>query len=110
MLQFLVTSKVRRRLLGLLWGQKASGSTAELAARADAAFASAHSELKAMQRLQLVRSVRDGAKEVFSANEDHPEAELLSKLARADVPSRPAPRTGDEKLKQNLVALGAPLR
>ena len=110
MLQFLVTSKVRRRLLVLLWGEKASGSVAELADLADASFASAHSELKAMQRLQLVRSERVGAKEVFSANPDHPEAELLSRLAEADVPSRSFSAAGDDELKQRLAFLGAPLR
>lgn len=110
MLQFLVTSKVRRRLLVLLWGEKASGSVADLAELADASFASTHSELKAMQRLQLVRSERVGAKEVFSANPDHPEAELLSRLAAVDVPSRSVSAAGDDELKQKLAFLGAPLR
>lgn len=110
MLQFLVTSTVRRRLLVLLWGEKKSGSVAELAELADASFASTHAELKAMQRLQLVRSVRDGAKEVFSANPEHPEAELLSRLAQTDVPPRSVAASGDEELKQKLVFLGAPLR
>ena len=110
MLQFLVTSKVRRRLLVLLWGEKKSGSVAELAELADASFASTHSEVKAMQRLQLVRSQRTGGKEVFAANPDHPEAEFLSRLAHADVPSRSVSTAGDEELKQKLVSLGAPLR
>lgn len=110
MLQFLVTSKVRRRLLVLLWGEKASGSVSHLADLADVSFASAHSELQAMHRLRIVASKRSGAREVFSANPDHPDAELLSKLARADVPSRPIPAVGDEQLKQKLVFLGAPLR
>lgn len=110
MLQFLVTSKVRRRLLVLLWGEKKSGSVAELAELADVSFASAHSELKAMHRLQLVRSVRDGAKEVFSANPEHPDAEFLSRLAQTDVPPRSVATSGDKELKQKLVFLGAPLR
>ena len=110
MLQFLVTSKVRRRLLVLLWGEKKSGSVAELATLADASFSSTHSELKAMQRLQLVRSKRTGGKEVFSANPDHPEAEFLSRLAEADVPSRSLSTSSDEELKRKLASLGAPLR
>lgn len=111
MLQFFVTSKVRRRLLVLLWAEKRSGSVAELAELADASFASTHAELKAMQRLQLVRSDRVRTKEVFSANAHHPAVELLCKLAETDVPSRPvSARSDDAELKQKLVALGAPLR
>jgi len=110
MLQYLVTSKVRRRLLVLLWGEKKSGSVAELAALVDVSFASAHAELKAMLRLQLVRSSRDSGKEAFAANLDHPEADVLAKLARTDVRPRPVAAEHDEELKQQLVALGAPLR
>src|SRR5690606_5131189 len=67
-------------------------------------------ELKAMQRLQLVRSERMGAKEVFSANPEHPDSELLSRLATADVPSRSVSAAGDDELKRKLAFLGAPLR
>ena len=74
MLQYLVTSKVRRRLLSLLWGEKKRGSVSELADMAGGAFAGAHTELKAMKRAQLVVSRQEGGKEVYSANLDHPEA------------------------------------
>jgi hypothetical protein len=110
MLQFLVTSKVRRRLLVLLWGEKKHGSVAELAELADCSFASSHSELKGMQRLRLVRSERVAGKEVFSANLDHPEAEFLSRLAMVDAAPRFVSSAGDEELKAKLVSLGAPLR
>lgn len=110
MLRFLVTSKVRRRLLVLLWGERQSGSVGELAELADASFASTHSELKAMQRLQLVHSERIQGKEVFSANPKHPEAEVLSRLAKADVPSRSVSEAGDDELREKLASLGAPLR
>jgi hypothetical protein len=110
MLQFLVTSKVRRLLLVLLWGEQQTGSVGELAGLADVSFASAHTELKEMQRLQLVRVDRRGGKEVLSANVDHPESDLLAKLARTDTPPRPLAEPRDDKLRQMLVALGAPLR
>ena len=110
MLQYLVTSKARRRLLVLLWGEKKSGSVAELAELADVAFASAHAELKAMLRLQFVRSHRESGKEVFTANLEHPEADFLSKLAETDVRPRPVAANRDVQLKGQLVSLGAPLR
>jgi hypothetical protein len=110
MLQYLVTSKVRRRLLSLLWGEKKNGSVSELAEMAGVAFAGAHSELKAMLRAQLVVSHREGGKEVYSANLDYPEATTLQALVA--TASRPPTSMGieDEPLKRNLVALGAPLR
>ena len=94
----------------LLWSEKKSGSAGELAALADVAFASAHAELKAMLRLQLVRSDRESGKEVFTANLDHPDADLLSKLGQTDVRPRLVAADHDDELKQQLVALGAPLR
>ena len=109
MLQFLVTSKARRRLLVLLWGEKKRGSVTELAELADVSFASAHAELREMQRLQLVRVVRDG-KEVFSANLEHPQADFLAQLASSEAPTLPQSTERDEELKKKLVGLGAPLR
>jgi hypothetical protein len=110
MLQYLVTSKVRRRLLSLLWGEKKSGSVAELAELAGVAFAGAHSELKAMLRSQLVVSRHEGGKEVYAANLAHPEATTLEALV-ASAASPVIPQTAeDETLKRKLVALGAPLR
>lgn len=110
MLQYLVTSKVRRRLLSLLWGEKKRGSVAELADMAGVAFAGVHAELKAMQRLQLVVSQHEGGREVYSANVDHPvSATLQALVASAAHPVLPQ-ASEDEPLKRKLVALGAPLR
>ena len=108
-LEYLVTSKVRRRLLSLLWGQKKRGSVAELAELAGVAFAGAHTELKAMQRSQLAVSQQEGRKGVYAANFDHPEAATLQALVAGAA--RPLPQgVEDEPLKRKLVALGAPLR
>lgn len=109
MLQYLVTSKVRRRLLMLLWTERKAGSVAELADLARVAFASAHTELKAMQRAQLVVSERVGGKEVFAANNDHPGASTLRALV-AGTSGLPPTSAADELLRRELVSLGAPLR
>jgi hypothetical protein len=108
-LRYLVTSKTRRRLLALLWGEDAHGSTAELAELAGVAFAGVHTELKAMQRTQLVVSERVGNKEVFSANADHPHATTMRALVASDAPDAPPPRKEDQRLRRKLVGLGAPL-
>ncbi|MBX3160268.1 MAG: hypothetical protein KF773_30170 [Deltaproteobacteria bacterium] len=110
MLQYLVPSKVRRRLFVLMWGEKKRGSVSELAEAAGVAFSNAHAELKAMQQHELVRSRREGGKEVFFANQDHADAAVLEKLADSDSLVRQTTSDQDGELKAKLVALGAPLR
>ena len=108
MLEYLVTSKVRRHLLEVLWVHKNRGSVAELAELANVAFSGAHVELKEMFRLQLVVSEQVGGKEVYSANFDHPGAKVLRDLVAGHFA---APATDDvQTVKRMLVGLGAPLR
>jgi len=109
MLDFLVTSKVRRRLLSLLWGEGVRGSVAELAALAGVAFAGAHGELRSMREHQLVAVERAGGKDVYAANLAHPDASTLEALV-ATAGRRTMPRSAaDETVRRKLVTLGAPL-
>lgn len=110
MLHYLVTSKVRRRLLSLLWGEKKRGSVAELADLAGVAFAGAHTELNAMQRAQLVVSTHERGRYVYSANFQHPDATTLQSLVASSTRSVMPLTAEDARLKRKLVALGAPLR
>ncbi len=110
MLDYLVTSKARRRLLTLLWGERASGSVSALAARAHVAFASAHQELHAMKLLGLVSTAREGAAEVFRANEDSPFAEALRELVKTAALKAPAVEDAHAvRTRGELRTLGAPL-
>lgn len=108
MIDFLVTSKARRRLLLLLWSEGACGSASALAERAGIGFASAYRELQAMRRLDLVRTGRQGAALTFTANRAHPLADALMKLL---APARVEPALGpdDAQLRSRLAALGAPV-
>lgn len=109
-LDFLVTSKARRRLLDALWRQDAKGSTTCLAELAGVGFASAYRELHSMQALGLVTSERrQGTAEVYRANQAHPMAGVLRALvvAPATLPTDDA-ETG--RLRGELAALGAPLQ
>jgi hypothetical protein len=111
MLEFLVRSKARRRLLTLLWGEGARGTVSALAEEAGLAFASAHSELKEMHRFGLVRVEREGATDVYAANGEHPEADLLRALLRSGgAAAPPTPTELDETVKRWLKGLGVPLR
>jgi Fe2+ or Zn2+ uptake regulation protein len=108
MLDFLVTSAVRRRLLELLWSQGAKGSATELAALVGAGYASAYRELKAMKRYALVLSALEDGREVYSANVEHPAADALRKLISVRSRPRVVDRV-DEQLRGQLRTLGAPL-
>jgi len=108
-LEFLVTSKARRRLLDVLWRQDAGGSTAQLAALAGVGFASAHRELQGMQAAGLVAAEREGHALTYRANRAHPLADAL----RAVVATPTQRLTADadaRRLRGQLAALGAPVQ
>lgn len=109
MLEFLVTSKARRRLLDLLWRQDATGSTADLAALARVGFASAHRELRAMQATGLVVVERRDRALVYRANRSHPLADALRAVVAAPM-LRPSDDTDARGVRGQLAALGAPLQ
>lgn len=108
MLDFLVTSKTRRRLLQLIWGGAKTGSASQFARLARVGFASAYRELQAMQSLELVVSERKDGAEVYRANVLHPLAEELRKL----VVASPTITEDNEarRVRGRLKALGAPLQ
>jgi hypothetical protein len=109
MIEYLVTSSTRRRLLKLLWLDGVSGTVTELAGMAGVAFAGAYNELKAMANAGLANvDWSDGRKE-FSANLEHPMAGLMRQLVaqrEVDKGSSPSKAKG---LRENLVALGLPV-
>ncbi len=107
MFEFLVTSKVRRRLLRLLWSEGVSGSATELAHRAGVGFASAYRELQAMRRLDLVESERQHGATVFSANRRHPLAATVDALLAS--PRLPRVSRSDDSTRNRLADLGAPV-
>jgi hypothetical protein len=104
MLDFLVTSGARRKLVSMLFDGATSGSLEELARTAVIGRASAHRELRAMQNLGLVVSGRQGGHEVFRASNTE-SAKLLRKL----VKSAPEPMKLAKSARAELRTLGAPL-
>jgi hypothetical protein len=107
-LEFLVTSKARRRLLRLLWSERAVGSAPDLAVRAGVTSPSAYAELRAMKRIGLATTQRVDGAELYAANLEHPQAEHL--LALLAAPTRaPATEATDRELRLQLRDLGAPL-
>lgn len=112
MLDYLVTSRVRRELLRLVWGENRSGSVSELARAAKVNFSAAHRELEAMLRAGLVKTERRGAELLCRQASEHPQAELLRQLTKSE--SNQAPRAArrqdsEDEVRGWLSRLGAPL-
>jgi hypothetical protein len=109
MLQFLVKSKARRRLLTLLWVEEARGSVSTLADEAGLAFATAHSELKEMLQYELACVERDGRSDVYFSNSAHPQSELLKALLVGEQLKFVSSEADDTTMGW-LKELGVPLR
>jgi hypothetical protein len=109
-LDFLVTSKARRRLLQLLWGLEQAGSASQLAELAGVGFASAYRELRAMQAQGLVVTDRQGGAQVYRANRTHPLADALRAMVAAPAPRATEDADEARQVRGQLAALGAPLQ
>ncbi len=110
MLKYLVKGSAKRRLFRLVWGQDASGNVSELARLAQVAFSGAYRELDAMHQAGLACVERVGAELVYRANHEHPNAELLRRLATsAEEGGQQAAPEHDAHLRAWLADLGAPL-
>jgi hypothetical protein len=99
MLDYLVTSRVRRVLLRLVWLDGRSGSVSALSRESGVNFSAAHRELEAMKEAGLALVERLGPALAYRANRAHPHAgTLLSLLAlpAGDAPHA-APTEGDRE-------------
>jgi hypothetical protein len=109
-LQYLVTSRARRRLLQALLLDGASGSVSALARRARVSFAAAHRELEAMWAAGLAASERTGNSVSYRAGDDHPCAPALRQfLAAVTRDSASSEHRPDDAVRGWLRDAGAPL-
>lgn len=111
MFEYLVTSKTRRTLLKLLWGEGRVGTIADFTRWADVAFAGAHKELRAMEDAGLVASEWKGGSRVFSRVRNHPLGKVLKSLVNSDS-AAPEPVFESKRnttVKEALAYLGMPV-
>ena len=80
MLKFLITSRARRQLLVVLWGNGQAGSVKFLAEQAGVSRASAQKELQDMWALSIVVRDRAAFPARYCANHEHPQAAALQSL------------------------------
>jgi hypothetical protein len=110
LLSYLVTGRVRRHLLRLLWVEGIAGSVSELARRAGVSFAAAYREMEAMRAEGLALSELVGAARVYRANPHYRQAGLVRRLLRDGVArSASSPDADGERVRGWLATLGAPL-
>lgn len=110
MLDYLVTSRVRRQLLRLLWAEGVEASASDLSRRTGAGFSAVHRELEKMRVAGLASGERVGRRVVYRAVHAHPRASLIRELVDADRGGDAPKRSPeDDRLRGWLRALGAPI-
>jgi hypothetical protein len=108
-LEYLVTSRARKGLLEALWRDGVRGSVSALARAVGVSFASAHEELEAMCAAGLAVRERQGARLVYRARRDHPDADLLKRLLAEREPESIEERQSRlRNVEEKLTAIGAP--
>jgi hypothetical protein len=111
-LEYLVSSKIRRRLLTLLWREGARGTASSLARRAGTPIGASYGELKAMNRAGLARATLESGRVVYEAERGSPYADALRKLFSASSEAtgvRSELAEHSDELRKELAAHGAPL-
>jgi hypothetical protein len=111
MLEYLVSSRVRRTLLTELWKKRARGTASSLARRLELPFGASYGELKAMTRAGLARESVESGRLVYEAERNSPYASTVEQLvsASASEAARRAPASSSwEAMRGELTARGAP--
>src|SRR4051812_8398804 len=107
LIDYLVTSTTRRRLLELLWRDGLRATAQQLALLGRVSFATVHGELQAMLAAGLVLRTRAGRGWAYQANHQHNEAKIV--LALVGSNSSATARLSRGELAAALAALGAPM-
>ncbi len=110
MLELLVTSETRRKLLVLLASGR-EGSVAEFARLTGMNYSITHRELRELTAAGLVQKRVKGNQRLHSMRMEHPWAEVVKQMvALSKAPARrPEPSEADDAVRAQLAAAGAPL-
>jgi len=111
LLDFLVTSETRKKLLKLLWVDNLEASGHQLAQLAQAAYSVVHNELEAMKNEGLVTSSEKGKAMMFKKNNNYTDRKALAVLLSGTPKtySGLSRKPTDDEVKLNLSKFGAPL-
>jgi hypothetical protein len=109
LLDFLVTSEIRKELLKLLWVDNLEASGHQLAQLAQASYSAVHSELEAMKNEGVVTATEKGKAMMFKKNKNYTGRKALSTLLATLPKTARSRKPADDEVKLSLVKFGAPL-
>jgi hypothetical protein len=113
MLEYLVSSRTRRELLGALWRDGARGTASSLARRTRVPVGASYGELHAMSRAGLARESLESGRVVYEANRNSPYAAVVKQLVSpsAEKHAAPTPEVDSrwDAVRAELAVSGAPL-
>ena len=110
LLDYLVSSGTRKKLLVLLWAGNVEASGHQLAKLAGSAYSGVHQELESMLNAGLVTSRPEGKAVMFRKNDKYIHAHMLVTLLEGEhsvQANRKKPT--DDEVRLNLSRFGAPL-
>lgn len=107
-LEYLVPSRTRRRLLATLWAHPQGLSMRALSREAGVTYSAAHRELSHMAQAELVQTQSDGKALLRKWNYQNPAAKRLKRML-STTPSQPRGEQDSDTLYWNLKRWGAPL-
>lgn len=110
LLDYLVTSQTRRKLVNLLWKEGFRGTISDFCREGRLSMPSVRKELRSLKDQSLVCADVVRGREVLRANDKHPQHGLLVALVSIDAPTTDKREVKkDERVRRALKALGAPL-
>ncbi len=107
LVDYLVTSTTRRRLLELLWRDGFRATAQQLALLGNLSFATVHGELQVMLEVGLVSRTKAGRGWAYEANRRYRDAKLMLALVGGRVPV--SVQMSRDELADALAELGAPI-
>lgn len=111
LLDFLVTSKIKKDLLKWLWKDGIEASAHQFAELCDAGYATVYDELKSFFKVGLIKERRQGKANLYKRNLDFKDATLLMKLLECDLKSKEVKdleKISAREVIAHLAQMGAP--
>jgi hypothetical protein len=117
MLDIIITSRTRRKLMTALWRDKEEGTASELSRICRASFSGVHSELESLKGAGLLEVAYRGNQAIYTANREHEKYGALRVLVGAErsrfdknqLDRERSQGRKDQRVRLWLKEIGAPL-
>lgn len=109
LIDYLVTSRIRRRLLRLIWSEEIAGTLHQISKLSGYAYSAVYREISEMKRQGIIKTKPRGKMEYVMKNSSFRNKNLLDKLLGGSVKKVKMKQINDSTIYSNLVKYGAPL-